>query len=326
MPVDALEQAKYWLLQDEAVAIPTETVYGLAANALHPKAVSKIFAIKNRPTFDPLIVHCSHYTHFEHFASTIPPEADKLAEAFIPGPLTLLLPKLPIIPDLVTAGLPRVALRVPNHPLTQALLQAIDFPLAAPSANPFGYISPTTAQHVADQLGDKIPYVLDGGACGVGLESTILGWEDGKPVVYRLGGIAIESLEAVLQQKIQLKLQQNANPQAAGMLDSHYAPRKPLWVGYLSLADFLTANPSYQTLQPEKVGVLRFREASVDFPIENQRILSPQGDATEAAIHFFDYLRQLDAMPINIILAEWLPENGLGKAINDRLQRASVKK
>ena len=184
----ALSTAIELLRRDEVVAIPTETVYGLAGNALYPKAIASIFEIKNRPRFDPLIVHASSVERLSQYANAFPEAARRLADQFMPGPLTLLLDKAAIIPDLVTAGSPRVALRVPNHPLTLSLLQQLDFPLAAPSANPFGYISPTTAQHVADQLGSQIPYILDGGPCQVGVESTIVGFEDGQAVVYRKGG------------------------------------------------------------------------------------------------------------------------------------------
>jgi L-threonylcarbamoyladenylate synthase len=167
--------AAQWLHASEPVAIPTETVYGLAGNALDVAAVARIFEVKNRPTFDPLIVHVASVAAVKAHVIDFPAAARQLAAHFWPGPLTLLLPKQPHIPDLVTAGLPRVAIRVPVHPLTRTLLERLPFPLAAPSANPFGYISPTTAQHVYDQLNGLIPYILDGGPCQVGLESTIVG-------------------------------------------------------------------------------------------------------------------------------------------------------
>ncbi|WP_405512000.1 L-threonylcarbamoyladenylate synthase [Spirosoma sp. KNUC1025] len=179
--------AKQLLEAGNVVSIPTETVYGLAANALNPDAVLTIFRVKNRPTFDPLIVHTDSLEKLDRFVSTIPESARDLASTYWPGPLTLLLPKKAIIPDLVTAGLPTVGIRIPNHPLTLALLNSLDFPLAAPSANPFGYISPTTAQHVADQLGLQVPYILDGGPATIGIESTIVGFDGNKPTVFRLG-------------------------------------------------------------------------------------------------------------------------------------------
>jgi L-threonylcarbamoyladenylate synthase len=191
-----IEKAKALLESGELVAIPTETVYGLAGNALNPDAVAKIFSVKNRPSFDPLIIHTDSLEKVRKFTLDIPAPLDRLAAHFWPGPLTLLLPKKPIVPDLVTSGLDTVAVRIPQHTLTLSLLEALDFPLAAPSANPFGYISPTTAAHVQDQLGDKIPYILDGGPSQVGLESTIVGLENGEVVVYRLGGLEVAAIES----------------------------------------------------------------------------------------------------------------------------------
>ncbi|HMR42430.1 MAG TPA: L-threonylcarbamoyladenylate synthase, partial [Saprospiraceae bacterium] len=221
------------LLRSEAlVAIPTETVYGLAGNALSEKAVAEIFRVKNRPVFDPLIVHTDHFQKAKQFLKEVPDWASELAAHFMPGPLTLLLPKNERIPDLVTAGSELVAIRVPNHPLTLQLLALLEFPLAAPSANPFGYISPTTAQHVADQLGEKIPYILDGGPCRVGVESTIVGFVDEKITVFRKGGVAIEYLEKVVG-TMSVQAHSSSNPLAPGMLKSHYAPRTPVVVGNL---------------------------------------------------------------------------------------------
>ena len=225
-----IKQAQVHLNAGELVAIPTETVYGLAANALDSKVVAKIFEVKNRPTFDPLIVHIAYPSEVEKYAAAFPGPARDLAMKFWPGPLTLLLRKRNNIPDLVTAGLNTVGIRCPNHPLTLALLRALDFPLAAPSANPFGYISPTTAQHVQDQLDDKIPFILDGGPCSVGLESTIVGFENGNITIHRLGGLSVEAIEAVVG-KVEIKDKSTSNPQAPGQLDSHYAPQKKLIVG-----------------------------------------------------------------------------------------------
>jgi L-threonylcarbamoyladenylate synthase len=193
-----IEKAKSLLMQGDLVAIPTETVYGLAGNALDPEAVALIFETKNRPSFDPLILHTSSIGRVEDFVSSFPEKLKILAESFWPGPLTLLLPRKSVVPDLVTSGLDRVAVRVPKHPLTLALLESLDFPLAAPSANPFGYISPTRPEHVEAQLGEKIPYILDGEACDVGLESTIVGLEEDEIVIYRLGGLEISAIEKLV--------------------------------------------------------------------------------------------------------------------------------
>ncbi len=305
--------AKDFLEAGNVVGIPTETVYGLAANALDLNAVLTIFRVKNRPTFDPLIVHTDSLANASAFVTAIPDQARQLAETFWPGPLTLLLPKRDQIPDLVTSGLPNVAVRVPNHPLTLDLLRSLPFPLAAPSANPFGYISPTTAQHVADQLGDQVPYILDGGPSAVGLESTIVGFDAGIPVVYRLGGTSLEELERVIG-PVDVRSHSTSNPEAPGMLSSHYAPRKPLIL--------LPAGASPEA--GERVGALVFREPFGGIALNHQRVLSPTGNLAEAAKNLFAHLRALDALPVDVIYAESLPNEGLGWAMNDRLRRASV--
>jgi L-threonylcarbamoyladenylate synthase len=298
----------------QLVAIPTETVYGLAASALNDDAVLRIFEAKNRPQFDPLIVHSDSIEKIVDFVADFPTKAKQLAKAFWPGPLTLLLPKKPIIPDLVTSGLDTVAIRIPNHELTLNLLSQLPFPLAAPSANPFGYISPTSAQHVQNQLGTKLNYILDGGECVVGIESTIVGFENDQAIVYRLGGISVEAIEAVIG-KVSVQPHSSSNPKAPGMLKSHYSPRKEL-----VLFDY----PLSIIHNPLLVGYLAFQHASPLFPIENQRILSPSGNFTEAAKNLFAYLRQLDDLDIGKIYAELLPEENLGRAINDRIRRAAA--
>ena len=229
-----IEQAAAFLRLGKLVAIPTETVYGLAGNALDVKAVSSIFQTKNRPSFDPLILHVASLEQVSPFVSEFPEKLKRLAEAFWPGPLTVLLPRKASVPDLVTSGLDRVAVRVPNHPLTLALLAQLDFPLAAPSANPFGYISPTQAAHVAAQLGLQIPYILDGGACAVGLESTIVGMEGEQVVIYRLGGLELSEIESLVGQ-VTVQAPSTSTPSAPGQLASHYAPRKPIFLGKMGL-------------------------------------------------------------------------------------------
>ncbi|MGC1243600.1 MAG: L-threonylcarbamoyladenylate synthase [Chryseosolibacter sp.] len=306
-----INKAKYLLEQGELVAIPTETVYGLAANALNPDAVIKIFEAKNRPQFDPLIIHVPSLENARHYVAGIPDKGEALAMAFWPGPLTLLLEKKEIVPDLVTAGLPTVGIRCPDHPLTHSLLEAIDFPLAAPSANPFGYISPTTPQHVQAQLGDKIGYILDGGPCQVGIESTIVGFDHDGGIVYRSGGLKIEDIEKIIG-KVRLQIVSSSNPQTPGQLHSHYAPKKRLYVG--NIEELMSQHAA------EQVGILSFNK---DRNTPFQYILSPSGNIEEAARNFFAGLRVLDAFPVRAIIAEYVPEDGLGKAINDRLRRAS---
>lgn len=309
--------AKNLLEKGQLVAIPTETVYGLAGNALDPMAVAAIFETKNRPSFDPLIIHVSSLGKAESFSTEFPKALRLLAEAFWPGPLTLLLPRASIIPDLVTSGLDRVAIRVPSHPLTLALLDSLDFPLAAPSANPFGYISPTTPKHVEAQLGEFIPMILDGGPCKVGLESTIVGMEGDEVVVYRLGGLEIDAIESIVG-KVNLKDHSSSNPQAPGLLESHYAPTKPFILG-----DLKKLIPHYASLGVS-FGVLSFEGFFEELATDKQVRLSEKSDLKEAAANFFSAMRNLDSMTIEFILAELVPDLGLGKAINDRLKRASA--
>lgn len=307
-----LQQAVHFLKQEELVAIPTETVYGLAGNAYSEKAVVSIFEVKRRPSFDPLIVHTPSLQAAMEFVQEIPDGAYALAERFWPGPLTLILPKKKNIPDLVSAGLPTVGVRMPRHPLTQALLEQLPFPLAAPSANPFGYISPTTARHVEEQLGEFIPYILDGGPCEVGVESTILGFDGDTVIVYRLGGMELEEIQKHVP-KVVVRAHSSSNPIAPGQLEGHYAPRKPLLLGKLQ--------ELIQEHGKKGVGVLSFQDL---YPETCQATLSAAGDLSEAARNLFKALRLLDSMPVNLILAEEVPDYGLGRAINDRLRRAAA--
>jgi L-threonylcarbamoyladenylate synthase len=340
-----IEKAASLLGAGELVAIPTETVYGLAANALNATAVARIFEVKNRPHFDPLIVHLpagsgpespmSGMTNMgpcrdvakaeaylrrmlEPWVREIPAWALKLSRAFWPGPLTLVLPRKPVIPDIVTSGLDTVALRIPAHLATLELLACLPFPLAAPSANPFGFVSPTCAQHVVDQLGGKIPYVLDGGPCGIGLESTIVGEVGGKPAILRLGGLRLEEIEAAIG-KVALA-HTGGKPLAPGNLESHYAPRTPLHFDDLGY--------SQRGYAPGEVALLLYKKELAGVPREQQRVLSPLGDLNEAAQKLFAAMRELDALclarGLKAIFTQKFPDQGLGRAINDRLKRASV--
>ena len=305
-----IEKAVKLLMHEELVAIPTETVYGLAGNALNRSSVTKIFSVKNRPQFDPLIVHVPDLEKANAYVLEIPEAAKKLAEKFWPGPLTLLLKKNSVIPDLVTAGLDTVGIRCPDHSLTRELLKRLPFPLAAPSANPFGYVSPTRPEHVDEQLGSRIQYILDGGVCPVGIESTIIGFEDNQPVVYRLGGLSVEAIESTIG-NVTLMTHSTSNPKAPGQLKSHYAPGKKVILG--SIEALLKTH--------ERAGVLSF---SKDHQVKNQIILSPAAKTEEAAQHLFEALRAFDKMDIDVVLAELVPDQGLGRAINDRLRRAAA--
>ena len=307
-----LKMAKNFLATGELTAIPTETVYGLAGNALNPKSISRIFEVKNRPRFNPLIIHTSSISKVYPLINDLPDIFQKLTEVFWPGALTLIFDKSDKVSDMVTAGSPKVAVRIPDHPLTLKLLNNIDFPLAAPSANPFGYVSPTTAKHVNDQLGGEIPYILDGGECKVGLESTIIGMYEGQPMILRKGGISTEEIEMIVG-PIKIKTSSDTNPDAPGMLTSHYSPVKPLIMGEMEEMLGLYSD--------KKIGVISFAK---DYPSNKTLILSPKGSFKEAAKKLFSTIRKLDDdKNIDIILAERLPDQNLGKTINDRLQRAS---
>ena len=309
-----INQASLYLNKGDLVAIPTETVYGLAANAFNSNAIAAVFEAKNRPTFDPLIVHTHDLAKVNEFTKSIHPKLLKLAQTFWPGPLTLLLQKKDNISDLVTSGLDRVGVRIPNHPLTLSLLEQLEFPLAAPSANPFGYISPTTAIHVNNQLGTKIPYILDGGSCQIGLESTIVGEENGQIIIYRLGGLSIESIKTIVGE-VTIQINQSSNPKAPGQLKSHYAPKKPIFIG-----DIDELQKRYAS---KKVGLLIFGNLN---PIHQNALvknLSPSANYQEAATNLFSFLRDLDESEIDLIICHLLPEENLGIAINDRLLRAS---
>lgn len=322
--------AKQTLENGNLVAIPTETVYGLAANAFDIQAVAKIFEAKNRPTFDPLIIHTDSIDKIKNWTNDFPNWAEELGNQFWAGALTLLLPKKAIIPDLVTSGLPHVAVRIPNHELTLELLKNLDFPLAAPSANPFGYISPTTAMHVFEQLGEKVSYILDGGNCKIGVESTIIGEENGKLTVFRKGGIAIEELEKIVG-KLIVKEHSNSNPHSdkeeltkvasSGMLLSHYAPKIKMRLG--DIEQMIKEYELNSELDKSEMGILSFSKNYTQIPTKSQFILSKTGDFSEAAQNLFSHMRELDKLSIKIILAELLPEKELGRAINDRLRRAA---
>ncbi|GGK75617.1 threonylcarbamoyl-AMP synthase [Rufibacter glacialis] len=310
-----IQRAATFLSQGKLVAIPTETVYGLAANAFDEAAVVKIFEAKNRPAFDPLIVHTFAVSEIAGIVREVPDVAYVLAERFWPGPLTLILPKGERVPFLVTSGHDSVGVRIPRHPLTLDLLRQLPFPVAAPSANPFGYVSPTTAQHVQDQLGSRIPYILDGGACAVGIESTILSLNGDEVEVLRLGGLALEELEEVVHiSKARIKTS-SSNPTAPGMLSSHYSPRKKVLLGSIEA--------NLPLVDGARIGVISLKKNFPQVPIGQQIQLSASGDLGEAARSLFSALRTLDEQPIDLILAEPMPEQGLGRAINDRLQRAS---
>lgn len=306
---DPVEAARR-LTAGQLVALPTETVYGLGANGLDPVAVSKIFAAKNRPSFDPLILHQRSRQEVFRYARSVPAEAEMLADLW-PGPLTMVLPKTKEVPDLVTSGLDTVALRVPSHPLMLEVLGRVDFPVAAPSANPFGFVSPVTARHVADQLGERIDYILDGERCTIGLESTIVGFADGRATVLRKGGTPVEQIEAMLGREVVIQTESSSRPAAPGMLLSHYSPGIAL--DLVERVD--SEGDAARAVVRFGGGKREERPHEYDF--------SPTGDLAEAARNLFPILRMLAAGGYSAALIELVPERGLGRAINDRLRRAA---
>jgi L-threonylcarbamoyladenylate synthase len=311
-----IKKASKLLKDGNVVAIPTETVYGLAANAFDENAVRKIFEIKQRPLFNPLIVHIKSIDVLDSVTTNIPSKAMILAKHFWPGALTLVLPKKSIIPDIVTAGKDTVGIRVPSHPIALELLQALDFPLAAPSANPFGYISPTTAEHVHNQLGDKIPFILNGGNCEKGIESTIIGFENDEPILYRVGAISKEEIENVVG-KINQKTKAAANPEAPGMLSKHYSPKTPILVSETIRSDIKKYNN-------QNVGFIVYKNVNFE-PNEKIYKLSTTESLDEAAYNLYSAMHLLDSLGFDLIIAEKFPETGIGISINDRLYRAQEK-
>lgn len=316
----SLRRAADLLLSGEVVAIPTETVYGLAALGLNPQAVKKVFTAKGRPPTDPLILHLTSPDLRQAIQAGIlkenpPPAAFDLASVFWPGPLTLILPRGPQVPPEVTSGLDTVAVRYPAHPVSQQLLDLVGRPLAAPSANRFGRISPTDAQAVLQELEGKIPLILDGGECPTGVESTVLSLLPPEPTILRPGKITSEDIARVMGRPPGQRSENRAKNQpmpAPGMLESHYAPVTPLYLSQEPLShrqsDLLFIH--YRT----PPGVLT----------SNQLVLSPDGNSATAAKNLYRVLRQADAAQGKAILIEPIPDSNLALALRDRIQRAST--
>ena len=311
-----IQKAVQLLTEEQLVAIPTETVYGLAGNIFSEKAIKSIFSTKQRPFFNPLIVHIPSVKSLNGLVTHVPKKAKLLAAAFWPGSMTLVLKKSNTIPDIITAGKDTVAVRVPDHPVTLELLKKLPFPLAAPSANPFGSISPTKPAHVENYFRNSIKMVLDGGSCANGIESTIIGFENEEPVIYRLGALALEEIEAVVG-KISIKNKKEEKPDAPGMLARHYAPKTNTF-----LVDDVAAEVEKNI--GKKMGVLVFK-SSLNNENITEIILSKDGSLQEAASRLYSAMHDLDSKNLDLIIAERFSEFGLGKSINDRLQRATFK-
>jgi L-threonylcarbamoyladenylate synthase len=297
------------------VAFPTETVYGLGADALNPDAVAKIFEAKQRPSFDPLIVHIAARASLVLLVQAISFGDHRLMDAFWPGPLTLVLPKRQIVPDIVTAGLSTVAIRMPAHPVAQALIRGAGVPIAAPSANPFGYVSPTCAQHVLDGLGDRVDLILDGGPCPIGVESTIVSMVETWAELLRPGSVTLAEIREVISPLVRDAASRTVI--APGQLPRHYATRTPVTI-------LATQGARPVVHSHERAGLLAMSVPShVDDRFCAIEVLSPSGDLRESARNLFAALRRLDALGLDRLYAEPCDERGLGLAIMDRLRRCA---
>lgn len=314
-----IDQALDLLRAGKLVGIPTETVYGLAADAANPQAVARIFAAKGRPNDHPVIVHIAGTEQIDDWARDVPPAAHKLAKAFWPGPLTLILKRQPHVPDAVTGGQDTVGLRAPAHPLTHELLQQFGGGLAAPSANKFGHISPTTAEHVRHEFGEEVPLVLDGGPCPIGVESTIVSLVGDTPLLLRPGGIPREAIEAVLGQPlVHHQKPQTAKIRVSGLLDSHYAPRTHLISGSI---ENLHQEALHQQETGKRIALIAFGTRCPDFPATHCEVMpsAPEDYARE----LYATLRRLDVQDFDLLLLETPPTSPGWLAVNDRLMRAA---
>jgi L-threonylcarbamoyladenylate synthase len=314
---ESIQQAATHLKNGHLVAFPTETVYGLGANAANPDAVRRIFAAKNRPENHPLIVHLASFEQFENWAQDIPESAFKLATHFFPAPLALILKKRPDVNSVVTGGQNTIALRVPNHPIALELLRAFDGGIAAPSANRFCRISPTQAQHVAEELGESVDIILDGGACQIGVESTIIDLSGDKPMLLRYGKITRSELESVL--KIEILIPNSLTQtvvRTAGMMATHYAPNTPAVRCDSDLLPFLVLEN-----ENKKIGVLTC--GSQISSTENRAAIALPMDSVIYAASLYAKLRELDSLKLDLILVEKPPQHEAWQAINDRLGKAT---
>jgi L-threonylcarbamoyladenylate synthase len=305
------------LNQGDLVAIPTETVYGLAGSAFSEHTIQKIFQLKNRPFCNPLILHTHSMEEVLKFVQHVPPAAMKLAEAFWPGPLTLLLPKKSIIPQIVTAGSHLVAVRIPNHPVTLSLLKQLDFPLVAPSANPYTRISPTNSKMVYDYFGEELPIILEGDICSKGIESTIVGFQENTPVIYRQGAISVDAIEFIAG-KSKVQASKNEKITTPGMSAMHYAPRTKFCI-VENIVNFINENQGF------KIGALILGKLDINQPNTISINLSIAADLEEASTNLYKSMYELDGMGLDCIIIELFPEIGIGKSLNDRISRASFR-
>jgi len=298
------------------VSFPTETVYGLGADARSPEAVARIFEAKNRPFFDPLIVHIAEQDQLFTLTRDLPHQALKLTGRFWPGPLTIVVPRSSAVPDIVTAGLDTVGVRMPDHTVALELIRVAGLPIAAPSANPFGYISPTRASHVQRQLGSRVDMILDGGPCTVGVESTIIGIRsDGSIALLRAGGIPVEEIEESAGMRVALP-DEVSGPEAPGQLKVHYSPSTPVKI---------IDSSREIDIDDSSAGFIFFTRPLQDIPGDRYEVLSEEGNLREAASRFFSAMHRLDSLGLRVIYAERVPEHGLGRAIMDRMRKAAAR-
>jgi L-threonylcarbamoyladenylate synthase len=309
----AIEMAAQIIRRGGLVAFPTETVYGLGADCGNALAVARIFEVKARPRIDPVIIHVANPAAARNYGM-FPEFADRIIRQFWPGALTLVVNKTDAVPPIVTAGLDTVAIRIPSHTAASALIRAAGCGIAAPSANPFGYVSPTTARHVADQLGDKIDLILDGGPCAIGVESTILSLTGSIPCVLRAGGIPVEALRSCIGE-LNISIEIAKKPIVPGQMERHYATQTRLVISEQS---------SDELQSGARVGLLSLIPPENPGQYAAVEVLSPSGNLREAAANFFAALRRLDSLSLDRIIARAMPEEGLGLALMDRLRRCSA--
>jgi L-threonylcarbamoyladenylate synthase len=324
--IQAIDEAAKWLLKNEVVAFPTETVYGLGGNAFSEEAIKKIFEAKGRPNDNPLIIHIANLTQLSRVVSNIPEKARRLIDAFWPGPLTLVLPKGRQVAPSVTANLETVAVRMPSHPVAIRLIEKTDLPLAAPSANLSGKPSPTSARHVYEDLRGRVPGIIDGGLTGVGVESTVLDCTLDKFMILRPGGVTKEQLEEITGEEVLLDpalIESGQAPKSPGMKYTHYAPNAPLHIIEGSMEYFLKVINGYQN-KGRKVGLLISDEFAAE--IGDVGVIFPYGTKNNIQLiaqKLYEGLRFFNETEVDVILAEPVPDKGIGQAIMNRLEKAA---
>jgi L-threonylcarbamoyladenylate synthase len=326
-PKRAIQVGADYLRRGKLVAFPTETVYGLGANVWNPAAVAAIFQAKSRPADNPLIAHISSWDMLEQLVSTVPPAAIRLMQAFWPGPLSIVLPRSPKVPDIVTAGLPTVAVRWPNHPVALALISTAGLPVAAPSANRSGRPSPTLAEHVQSDLGDQVDLIIDAGMAAVGLESTVVNLSGDSPVLLRPGAVTLEELQQVIGPlQVAGRMESGAAP-SPGMKYRHYAPAAPLHLYLGESSDSVSAirrRASELLADGRQVGVLTYDQYVDKFAGATVLSLGSESQPAEAAQRLYSRLREFDALGVEVILAQGLPTTaGLALALQNRLSKAA---